>query len=263
MNGRVNMYKLLIVDDETEILEGLRTIIDWENNGITLCGEACNGIEALEKIHQLTPDIVIMDIRMPLLDGLELLARVSQNNLPVKCIILSGYDDFYYAQKAIDLKAANYLLKPCRPNDILGAVLKVKAELDEAKQQEVLFHKYKQQFHESLPTLKESTNKLVKTAIDFIHSNYSNDITLDCIAKKIYITPGYLSQLFKQETGINFLDFLNQYRIEKAKEYLAGTFLKNYEISCKIGFKDEKYFSQVFKRYTGLTPSQYKDSCRD
>jgi two-component system, response regulator YesN len=86
---------------------------------------------------------------------------------------------------------------------------------------------------------------------------------LDCIAKKIYITPGYLSQLFKQETGINFLDFLNQYRIEKAKEYLTGTFLKNYEISCKIGFKDEKYFSQVFKRYTGLTPSQYKDSCRD
>lgn len=254
------MYKLLIVDDETEILEGLKTIIDWENNGITLCGEACNGIEALEKIHQLTPDIVIMDIRMPLLDGLELLARVYQSNLPVKCIILSGYDDFYYAQKAIDLKAANYLLKPCRPNDILEAVLKVKAELDEAGQKEALFNKYKQQYQESLPTLTENTNKLVKTAIGFIYSNYSKDITLDFIAKKIFITPGYLSQLFKQETGINFLDFLNQHRIQKAKEYLTSSFLKNYEISDKVGFKDEKYFSQVFKRYTGLTPTQYRDN---
>jgi two-component system response regulator YesN len=254
------MYKLLIVDDETEILEGLRTLIDWENSGITLCGEACNGIEALEMIRQLSPDIVIMDIRMPLLDGLELLARVYQSNLPVKCIILSGYDDFYYAQKAIDLKAANYLLKPCRPNDILEAVLKVKVDLDEAKQQEALFLKYKQQFQESLPTLTEKTNKLIKSAIEFIHSNYSSNITLDCIAKKIYITPGYLSQLFKQETGINFLDFLNQQRIQKAKEYLTSTFLKSYEIADKVGFKDEKYFSQVFKRYTGLTPMQYRDS---
>ncbi|HYE82087.1 MAG TPA: response regulator [Clostridia bacterium] len=253
------MYKLLIADDETEILEGLRTIIDWESNGVTLCGEACNGIEALEMINRLSPDIMIMDIRMPLLDGLELLAKISQNGLPVKCIILSGYDDFYYAQKAIDLKAANYLLKPCRPKDILEAVLKVKAELDEKKQQEALFIKYKLQLQENPPALTENTNKLVKTAIDFIYSNYSKDITLDCIAKEIYITPGYLSQLFKQETGVNFLDFLNQYRIQKAKEYLTGSFLKNYEVSGKVGFKDEKYFSQVFKRYTGLTPSQYRD----
>lgn len=255
------MYKLLIVDDETEILEGLRTIIDWENNGITVCGEACNGIEALEKVQQLSPDIMIMDIRMPLLDGLELLARISRCSLPVKCIILSGYDDFYYAQKAIDLKAANYLLKPCRPDDILEAVLKVTAELDEEKRQEAILQKYRQQLQESLPYTNEKTNRLVKTAIDFIHFNYQSDINLDCIARKIYITPGYLSQLFKQETGVNFLDFLNQYRIEKAKEYLSGSFMKNYEIADKIGFKDEKYFSQVFKRYTGLTPSQYRDSC--
>lgn len=257
------MYKLLIVDDETEILEGLRTVIDWENNGITLCGEACNGIEALEMIHQLSPDIVIMDIRMPLLDGLELLSKVSQDNLPVKCIILSGYDDFYYAQKAIDLKAANYLLKPCRPKDILEAVLKATAELDEEKQHEALFQKLKQQYQNSLPTLREKTNKLVESAIEYIHSNYSSDITLDYIAKKIYITPGYLSQLFKQETGVNFLDFLNQHRIQKAKEYLTNTFLKNYEIAEKVGFKNEKYFSQVFKRYTGLTPTQYRDSFRN
>jgi two-component system response regulator YesN len=136
----------------------------------------------------------------------------------------------------------------------------VKVELDEAKQQEALFLKYKQQFQESLPTLTEKTNKLIKSAIEFIHSNYSSNITLDCIAKKIYITPGYLSQLFKQETGINFLDFLNQQRIQKAKEYLTSTFLKSYEIADKVGFKDEKYFSQVFKRYTGLTPMQYRDS---
>lgn len=256
------MYKLLIVDDETEILEGLRTIIDWEGNGITLCGEACNGIEAFEMIQELLPDIVIMDIRMPLMDGLELLERVYQDNLPVKCIILSGYDDFHYAQKAINLKAANYLLKPCRPCDILEAVLKVKAELDKERQQEALFSKYKQQYQVNLPAPNEKTNKLVESAINLIHSNYSKDITLDCIASKIFITPGYLSQLFKQETGINFLSYLNQYRIKKAKEYLTETFLKTYEIAYKVGFKSEKYFSQVFKRYTGMTPTEYRESIR-
>lgn len=107
---------------------------------------------------------------------------------------------------------------------------------------------------------KEKTNILIKYAIDFIKDNHFKDITLDTVAKQIFITPGYLSQLFKQETGINFLEYLNQYRIQKAKELLKNPFLKNYEISNKVGFGDEKYFSQVFKRYTGLTPTQYKES---
>lgn len=262
------MYKLLIVDDEIEIIEGLKTIIDWEMHGIELCGDADNGVAALEIIQEFSPDIIMMDIRMPILNGLELLEKISDQNIKIKSIILSGYDDFYYAQKAINLKASAYLLKPCRPDDILKAVLKIKAILDDEKAQEKLLHNFRQQFKENRPienekllrTEKEKTNILIKFAIDFIKDNYFKDITLDTIAKKIYITPGYLSQLFKQETGINFLDFLNQYRIEKAKELLKNTFFKNYEISNQVGFSDEKYFSQVFKRYTGLTPTQYKES---
>ncbi len=156
------------------------------------------------------------------------------------------------------------LLKPCRPDDILGAVLKVTAMLDEETAQENLLQSFRQQVQEKLlhnkVAEKEKTNILIKFASDFIKDNYFRDITLDTVAKQIFITPGYLSQLFKQETGINFLEYLNQYRIEKAKELLKNTFLKNYEISDKVGFADDKYFSQVFKRYTGLTPTQYRES---
>ena len=82
------------------------------------------------------------------------------------------------------------------------------------------------------------------------------------LAKNIFITPGYLSLLFKQETGVNFLEYLHKYRIQKAKEYFHNKLLKNYEVSRMVGYTNEKYFSQMFKRYTGLTPTQYKESIR-
>lgn len=110
----IHMYKLFLVDDEIDLVEGIRTSIDWTSYDIEICGEADNGITALEKILLLNPDIIIMDIRMPKMNGLELLQNITSHKLKSKCIILSGYDDFSYAKKAIELNASNYLLKPCR-----------------------------------------------------------------------------------------------------------------------------------------------------
>lgn len=532
------MYKLFLVDDEIDLVEGIRTSIDWNHYDIEICGEADNGVTALGKILLLKPDIIIMDIRMPKMNGLELLQNITSHKLKSKCIILSGYDDFSYAKKAIELNACNYLLKPCRPRDILESVLDIIKIIEKENIKEELLKKYQIEFNENLPTIKErflrtmlknpiiddhniwakfesfninlrnsnlvvsiitldystvlhelysstdigniknsiknfininmnqlnfyevledeedilliisldkkedykkdlletlnnikdsiklslgfsvtiaigslvnsllninesycsadiaigskfflgddrlitpedintidykpnsyplneelsiinalrildenslkesienfynylssngipskdhmkgatlsllgsvykfciesnidinsssnrnfsafdkilncstlseikdqiqlilnsifyrindieKQNSLVKIAVNYITQNYNKDISLETIAKQIYITPGYLSQLFKQETGINFLEFVNKYRIEKSKEFLKNKTLKNYEIATLVGYSNEKHFSKTFKKYTGLTPTKYKDS---
>jgi len=532
------MINLLIADDEIEILEGIRSVIDWEAHDIRICGEASDGRSALELIYKLSPEVVLMDIRMPKLTGLQVLEEIYRNKLNIKCIILSGYDDFYYAQEAINLQATDYLLKPCQPDDILESVLRAKKVIESESLKDTLFDKYKSYFNENLFVLREkllreliyntysdyttlenkidlykinlnksnllvtilhidilpelnkefsqidietlkiaikeiienaipgsygkevfqnnedivtilsneneinwytvsnkifmdikeaiknelqisttigiggvinnideifksyneatsaieakffmgednviffdeiviknlnsiryplnedikiinclstgnidqlkssvddyfntlcsdssvskeyikyscfalfgsifkfclektvnintifennndwlskinkcktifelketilnivyyilkvmsenkNTNYLIRKAVEYIKENFCEDISLETIAKNIFITPGYLSLLFKQETGVNFLEYLHKYRIQKAKEYFHNKLLKNYEVSRMVGYTNEKYFSQMFKRYTGLTPTQYKES---
>lgn len=529
------MISLFVADDEIEIIEGVKSVIDWESHDIYICGEADNGATALKLIEELSPDIVLMDVKMPIMDGLKVLEEINSRAISAKCLILSGYDDFYFAQKAMGLNAYGYLLKPCSPDEILRSVLKVKNIIEEETYKEVLLKKYENNFYKNIPLLKEKllreflhgnapnsinlaekldlykidinqsnmvvilfrinsvyekydssrevyeesmkiaigdivnrllptqysrevfqygedlaivlsyenetdwnllvnsilmdikcevkksihintilgagqpvknissiwksyqkaiaaiesgtfigeddiiyfgeietqslrnnpypvnedmaiinclttgnnivleektsdffkalyngsivskgyvesscfilmgsvlrfcieknleinnsingwydnllkcetlgqlqerinnifreiideingtndVSQLIKMAIQYIKEKYDQDINLDVIARSIYITPGYLSLLFKQETGINFLDYLHKYRIQKAKELLHDNTLKIYNVSNLVGYNNEKYFSQVFKNYTGLTPKQYKDS---
>ncbi len=267
------MMKLLIADDEEEILLGVKKSIDWASNGILVCGEASNGREALNKIHELSPDILLIDIRMPVLDGLHLIEILNSENNPVKSIILSGYDNFSYAQKALKLGAADYLLKPCMPSEILNTVLKVKALIEKENVKENMYKKLKDQLKENVlqseeqPELtefkdkidsKKITNKIIQLSVIFIQHNYYKDLNLEAIAKEVYITPSYLSLLFKQELNINFVDYLNKVRVEKACKLLKDIRLKVYDIAARVGYNDTKYFCKVFKKNTGVTPSQYR-----
>lgn len=149
------MLKLLIADDEEEIRKGIRCNVDWEANGISVCGEAEDGDETLTLIEELNPDVVVIDIKMPGISGLEVLEALVSSCSTVRSVILSGYDDFTYAQKAIRLGASDYLLKPCRSRDILGAVLKIKAELDAEKSKNDVLAQLEAQFNANIPLLKE------------------------------------------------------------------------------------------------------------
>ncbi len=538
------MYKLVIIDDEKEQVEGIKTIIDWGKYDIEICGTADNGKNGLDLVKEKLPDIAIIDIRMPLMNGLELIEEINNSKLKMQYIILSGYDDFYYAQKAIQPKTSNYLLKPCRPEEILQSVLKAVNNISEEKRVEAILTSYEEIIDRNIPVLKENhltrlitgqinDDEIIKTRIkrynldfsgtegpfsvlifsadfpgylngeepdektemltiavremiakellqiyrgetlyyqnnivailemgdkaseiasslhslveklllikeninetynmsysiaignpvtplqsvwksyqqaeiamesrffsdennilqyesrlaeaepeflypiqlekqvlanvehgkeenlpealqgffdracqenssskkyiqtlgltlvsnilhfcinknidlkkidlnisrtfdyillsnnikqlqdeilicltriineikttqnyteivqytlDYIHDNYQKNITLQGIADEVNYSPSYLSLLFKQETGTNYIDYLNHYRVEKAKKLLEETNCKNYEIAYKVGYQDEKYFYQVFKRYTGLTASQYRES---
>lgn len=149
------MIKLFIADDEPEVIEGISTLVDWRGNGIEIIGFATNGEEALEKIRELCPDIVLIDIKMPKLDGLQVIENAKKEGYIFESVILSGYDDFYFAQKALELRSLNYLLKPCRPKEVLDAVLKAKNVLEKEREKETLINRFIEYYNETLPILKE------------------------------------------------------------------------------------------------------------
>ncbi|QGQ94768.1 response regulator [Paenibacillus psychroresistens] len=529
------MIKLLIVDDEEVVRDGIRLTIDWLSNGIEVCGEAEDGNQALELIHELKPDILLMDIRMPLMNGLQVIEAVYAAQIPLKFIFLSGYDDFSYAQQAMKFGASAYLLKPCMPEEILDTILKVKSELQDQQSRKEMYESLQLKFTENLPFLKEkflvklihneantnqhlvenfevfklaidptgpinvaiiqiddhlvlkdtlenkevelikiavkkiineiieaayccevfehkndfiilaavdgdpdrynrlldqikasikrllgftvsvgvgriyddfshihrsymeavksidarfllgtdslihfedmtyeeveefiypiqaeknvlsslktgnalelssrlelffttisrdtsskdhmlksclmlclslyhigvemnmktddifgqglssidnilklgtleqikekiglithsfleqtlnrkSSNKIIESSLKYIAENYDKDLNLDKVANSIYINPGYFCLLFKKTVGTNFIDYLNKIRIEKACEQLKDIHAKSYEVAFKVGYSNEKYFYQIFKKYTGMTPTQYRES---
>ena len=125
------MLKLLIADDEKETRQGIRQMVSWEKYDIELCPEAANGKEAINLICSEHPDIVLLDVRMPLIDGLGVVKYIFKHQLNIQTVILSGYDEFSYAQTAIKYGVTDYLLKPCRMEDILNSILKCKDNLSQ------------------------------------------------------------------------------------------------------------------------------------
>lgn len=416
------MLTMLIVDDEYLVRFGLTESIDWSEYNIEIVGEASDGDEGLELALKYKPDIILTDIRMPTMDGLELMTKIRENSLESSIIVLSGYDEFEYAREAMQHGAESYLLKPIENEILIKTVLnvarkakekistrqyyeKLKSELTSIKRQflqdlilgnimgkkeiiekitfldlpmdiennfiiviridhyesivqkcskeQLNFFKeaivrqishglllndqYMGVFIESFPgewvvvmhirnihegiiefvkeqnmelirrlkdefsysvligisslcedianinqAYKEACtacgNKLltgcssvayakdldvvgcrreIKSAVKYIKDNYRKNITVDMAAKDLFISASSLMHLFKNELGKTFYDCLTEYRIEMAKELLKESGYKIYEISEKVGFNDEKYFSQVFKKVTGISPSEY------
>jgi two-component system response regulator YesN len=149
------VYKILLVDDEAIVREGIKERIDWDELGLICVGDCENGLEAMEAVEQLQPDIIVTDINMPFVDGLELTRYVVNHSPLTKIIILTGYDDFSYAQQAIKLKVHDFILKPITSAEMRKVLEKVKLEIDDDRQVHGDFDRLKKQLNESLPLLKE------------------------------------------------------------------------------------------------------------
>lgn len=149
------MYKLMLVDDESEIREGLREVVDFESLGFCVVGEASNGVMGLQLAENLSPDLIITDIRMPLMNGLSMCRQVKEILPTTQFIILSGYDEFEYARQAIEVKVLGYLLKPISAKEFVQMLTEAKKSLDEAARQRADLVGLKQRFKSSLPLLRE------------------------------------------------------------------------------------------------------------
>lgn len=239
--------KLLIADDEDTIRNGIAKYIQLHSDRFDRMYLASNGQDAIELIFKNKPDIMFLDVQMPLKSGLEVMEEAKRAGILPYTIILSGYDDFSYCQKALKLGARDYLLKPVRSLDILRMLNETADKLFGTEENEITVAVGKK-------------NQFVELAKEYISEHYYEDLMLSDIASKLGITAGYLSTLFQKQMGKGFVDYLNEIRIERACTYLQRNYLKVYEIAYKVGFHDEKYFYKVFKKVMGQSPSEYRKS---
>lgn len=359
------MYRVLIVDDEKLTRFQLRRYPRWEDFGFTISGEATDGKEALDLIGRKQFDLIFTDIKMPKVDGIELLKAIKELGRETCVIFISGYTDFIYAQQGIVYGAFDYVVKPITPDNLSKVLGRAKEFLDElsartkaneqvaAKLEESLNYYYPidheqklaeyveegddrvheeaaltfkevaaatgndpfnsgvilnrlvtnlmaaicrhspwiQKFYDfapldtkrltescSLGELEQSFTAiivalaslfdryelsrgdgLIRKICIYIFDQIDADPSLASVADHFQLNKNYLSQLFKQKTGENFLDFLTRAKMERAKVLIREGNYKNYEISALLGYSEVDYFTRLFKNHTGYTPSEYRN----
>lgn len=262
--------KVVLIDDEEIIREGLKAVIDWNSLDCKIVGEAEDGDEGISLVKELNPDIIFTDIRMPGLDGLQMIKQIKEINNDAKIIILTGFRDFEYAQEAVRLGAFRFILKPSKTDEITQAVIDAIKDLKIVISNKEMINNMKNKVKEFYG-LESTTNNissndlnnsnfLVNKAVSYMKDNYINDLNLKIIADELYISTWYLSKIIKKETGSTFIDLLNEIRISEAKKLLYNQKYKVYEISSLCGFKDVAYFTKVFKKITGVTPLEYRNN---
>ncbi|MDF2877926.1 MAG: two component transcriptional regulator, AraC family [Clostridia bacterium] len=256
------MIRVLVVEDEDIIRKGFIHTINWIAMDCLVVDEACNGKEGLEKIQKHRPDIVITDIIMPRMNGIEMIEEANVL-YDFKSIILTSYSEFEYAQKAIKLKVFEYLLKPVDEEKLFEIINKLKKEIQQEKAYNEIIEKTKDKddihFMDLDIYIRQDMpyNNYVVEAIQQIKENYSQKISIDFIAEALGVSASYLSRKFKEETSQTFLEMLNKYRIQKAIELLRAGNHRVYEISELTGFSDYKHFCTVFKKYTQTPPMEF------
>ena len=182
---------------------------------------------------------------MPEINGLDMIDRMRETDQEAYIIILSGYSDFGFAQRAIELGVTRYLTKPTKRRELLGVLEEIEGKMSE-----------KQKGGEEK---KEVSNLMVQKAMDYIALNYSEKISLKNIAEELYLSPNYLSELFKRHTDKNISEYITQFRLDKARRYLQQPEYKIADVSDLVGFGDPRYFSSMFKRQYGMTPNEYRN----
>lgn len=241
------MLRVAIIDDEAISKRGIRQLLESRHEQFTIVGEASDGLEGLRLVQEQLPDIVITDIKMPHMDGLEMLHNINEISKNIKTVIISGHNNFEFAQRAIRMGAIDYVLKPVRIKEFLTLLDRIVKMYD--------------QQDPSIEMEKGGTYRLViQKSLDYIHKNYNTSLSLRDIADRANMNSSYFSKLFKTETGVNYQEYVLRYRVEKAKFYLKNTSIKINEIAKLVGYNDEKYFYVIFKRTVGCTPVAYRES---
>ena len=235
--------RVLLVDDEIMIREGFKRLFDWEGHDCEVVGEAADGMDALSKIDALRPDIAIMDINIPIMNGLKVIQLARLKHPDIAFVIVSGYDDFSYCREALRLQITDYILKPVNYEEFGSCIDNLKIAL----------------FAKTSSAQTEPTDaRPIQRITGYLQQQLSEELSLSVLAEEFHLNPQYISQLFKSEIGVNFLAYLTGIRMEKAKKLLLTTPLSVAEVSEQSGYADYRVFTKVFKKAEGVTPSQYR-----
>ena len=246
-------YKVLLVEDEQWVRKGLRRKIEELDLGFEVVAEAMDGVAALQIMEDLAPDLLVTDIRMPAMDGIELIKNAFFSYPGTAAIIVSGYGDFEYARKAIRYEVKDFLLKPVADEALAEALASVRIKLD-ARADSAL---------REMPCggLLSNQEEIAKTLELYIRENFRRDIKLGDISEKLGVTTDYLSKAFKRYTGETPLKHIIKLRMNEAKQLLSSKPEMDVRaIGEIVGYDDQFYFSRIFKTHVGLYPSEYRRS---
>lgn len=239
------MYTTLIVDDEALSLRGIKFLLNQRNEQFTLVGEARNGKEGILLARQRQPNLIITDIYMPHMDGLEMAAELPHVCPNSRVLVVSGYDNFQYAQRAIRARVVDYLLKPLKEKEFFRALDNFAMDMCAPPAPET--------------KAEEGCRLVIRKSAAYIRSHFGSDITLKLLADQAGMSQGYFSTLFKTEMGLTYQEYLLSQRMASAKQYLRTTNMKVSQIAQLVGYYDSKHFHMMFKKLVGVTPAQYRE----
>ena len=246
------MLRVLVADDETIIRNGIVRLIEASGLDLKVAGTAEDGIEAVELVRNLDPGIIIMDINMPQMNGLDAIRQIRQLSPESRILIVSGYSDFSYAQQAIDLGVFKYMLKPIDIHEF-------KSILQQAMDSWTQRMMEKSQLREAYEPETEQDKTIA--SLQYIKEHFTdNTLSLTAVAKHFYLSPSYLTKIIKDKTSLSFTDYLNRLRIDLAETLIQDNPSMTFsEVAQRCGYSSQHYFSRAFKNYTGLTPLAFKN----
>lgn len=244
-------YTVLVVDDESLIAKNIKRSIERENPNFEVIGTCNTGVEAIDFIKENPPQVVFTDIRMPEMDGLELVRNISENYPYITCVIVSGYNDFEYAKSAMECNVQHYMLKPVNRDELSKCLSKIETTIMSK--------------HPGLENVVDngaapSPEEIVKLIKTYIHENYRSAVDFGEMAKNMGFSQPYLTKIFSKYAGKNPSTYLKEYRINIAKQLLSDRSNSLATISEQIGFADQFHFSKSFKTVTGFSPSEYRQN---
>lgn len=259
------MYRAIIVDDEETIVTGLKRLLPWQKFGCEVVATAGDGASALKLVHHHKPHILFTDIRMPNMDGLSLIAALRSEFPHMEITILSGYPDFDYARRAIQLGVTNYVLKPSKMSELEDALARMVENLHAAEQKNAQAEAA-EPVPEPLPdeanrdSADSAGNFIIDNAVRYIEEHYNEKLTLPDVAEQVYVSQWHLSKLISKTTGQSFNDLLNGIRVANAIRLMQDPSLKIWEISEMVGFSDVTHFSRIFKKMQNMSANEYRNA---
>ena len=248
------MKRIAIIDDESVVVEAIRAMVRRAGLDYEIVGTASDGVEGLHIVRELRPDVVITDIRMPGVDGLSLIERTTEELPLCAFIVISGYREFEYAHRALKLGVLDFIEKPIEYQNVVTALMRADEALDlrqKVRRVQSVDAACKQE-------RTEAQNAAVAEVLRYIHANYASDFGLDELSRLVDMSPAYLSDLFKRNTGTSYVKYLTGVRMNNAcRMLLRGD--RAFAVAEQVGYRDYNYFCKVFKKYVGVTPSEYRN----
>ena len=246
------MYNILLVDDEPRTTEALIKNVDWAKCKIDQIHRATNMEAAIRILNNESIHLMVSDIEMPNGTGLELLEILRDQKKEIPCIFVTCHPEFDYMRKAIQLSCYDYILKPILYDEfeqvLMGLIPQLSGSMQEVSEES------------KVPSLggngqERNLEREVKT---YVKDHLGEDITVTQIAEELHFNPQYLMRTFKAKSGLSIMEYITQTRLEYAKQILRDTDLPIKSVALMVGYSDYAYFTRVFRKETGRTPSVYR-----